>query len=349
MSGRVRAFARHSGTARRLMLCGAFALSALVLTLSACGSGSDAPATGAQLVPSAEALVDAHGKPISRAVLDRWSKVERAAGARFGAEALRAALALQLMGIWTTGEAVELGASASERQAEAQLSAYEDDRTVGSAYAPVAREGAFVHLLATPNLSHADAVWLMRTNMLRVGIERAQRRRAEEHIPRAAIARYYAAHKRRFLIPRRIHMEILGSHEEAVVAKAKREIEKGADFLKVAKRVSIDTEAPEGLQDFFKGQEEPPFESIVFAANAGVLTGPEKYQLYYLFRVTKFTPARQRSLTESEPAIRRQIANAHHTQSEAILRRLDHRWAATTRCTSPQTARVCEELRAQAR
>lgn len=343
--------ASTSGIARPLMLGAAFALVALALTLtlSACGSGSSEPATGAELVPSAEVLVDAHGKPISRAALDHWSKIERAAGARSGAEALRDALSLQLMGIWTIGEAVELGASASEKQAEAQLGVYEDDRTVGTPYTPIAREGAFVDQLAAPGLSHADALWLMRMNMLRVGMERSQMRRAEEHIPRAEVARYYQAHKRRFLIPRRIHMEILGSHERAVVAKAKREIEHGANFLALAKRVSIDTEAPEGLQDFFKGKEEPPFEHVVFAAKPGVLTGPEKYQLYYLFRVTKFTPARQLTPAQAAAAIRRQIASAHRAQSEAILRSLDHRWANTTRCTSAELASVCEGLSREAR
>ena len=144
-------------------------------------------------------------------------------------------------------------------------------------------------------------------------------------------------------------MEILGSHEKSVVAKAKREIEGGADFLKVAKRFSIDTEAPEGLQDFYKGQEEPPFERVVFAAKPGVLSGPEKYQLYYLFRVSKFTPSRELTLPQAEAAIRRQIALSHQAQSAGVLRLLDKRWAATTRCTTPDTARVCEELSAEAR
>ena len=253
------------------------------------------------------------------------------------------------MGVWTSGEAVELGASVSEKQAEAQLSVYEDDRTLATPYEPTAKESVFERLLAAPRLTHTDALWLMRMNMLRVGIERAFTKRAERHIPHAQVARYYAAHKRRFLVPRRIHMEILGSHERAVVAKAKREIERGADFLKVAKRVSIDNEAPEGLQDFFKGQEEPPFEQVVFAARPGVLTGPEKYQLYYLFRVMKFTPSRQLTLPQAEAAIRRQIAMGEQAQSANVLRLLDKRWAATTRCTSPGTARICEQLSAEAR
>jgi hypothetical protein len=324
-------------------------LAALALSLGACGSASNDPATGAELVPSAEVVVDAHGKPITRAALSHWSKIERAAGPRSAAEALRAALALELMGVWTPSEAFEIGVSVSQKQAEAQLGVYEDDQTINTPYGPIAREDAFVQLLSARGLSHTDALWLMRMNMLRVGIEDAFRRRAEEHIPHAQIARFYAVHKRDFVIPRRIHMEILGSHQEPVVAKAKTEIEHGANFLKVAKRVSIDTEAPEGLQDFYKGQEEPPFERIVFAAKAGVLTGPQKYQLYYLFRVIKFTPARQLSLSQAEPAIRRQIAQGRRAQSEDLQRSLDHRWAATTRCTSPQTARVCEALRTQAR
>jgi hypothetical protein len=321
----------------------------LMLALSACGSGAADTTGGSNAVASAEVVVDAHGRPITRAALDHWTAVERRAGVGSNAEAERDALALQLMGVWTPGEAYELGVSVSESQAQAQLGVYEDDRTVAAPYGPIAKEAVFERLLATPQLTHADALWLMRMNMLRVGIERAFTKRAESHIPHAELARFYAAHKPRFIVPRRIHMEILGSHEEAVVAKAKREIEQGADFLRVAKRVSIDNEAPEGLQDFFKGQEEPPFERVVFAAEPGVLTGPEKYQLYYLFRVTRFTPRRQLTLPQSEAAIRRRIAQSEQAQTAHVLRLLDERWAATTGCTSPGVAHVCEQLSAEAR
>lgn len=324
-------------------------LAALALSLGACGSAPNDPAIVVELLPSAEVAADARGQPITRAALSHWSSIERAVGQRSTVEALRAALALELMGVWTPGEARELGVSVSEKRAEAQLGVYEDDQTINTPYGPIAREDAFVRLLSARGLTHADALWLMRMNLLRVGIEDAFRRRAEEHIPHAQIARYYAAHKRKFIIPRRIRMEILGSKRESAVAQAKREIERGANFLAVAKRVSIDTEAPEGLQDFFKGQEEPPFERVVFGAKPGVLTGPEKYRLYYLFRVMKFTPAQQLSLAQAAHTIRRQIAESRRAESEGTFRSLDHRWAATVRCASPETARVCEELQAQGR
>ena len=73
MTLHARAFAY--GIARRPMLGAAFVLAALALTLSACGSGSGDAAGSPNAVPSAEVLVDAHGKPITRAVLDHWSAV----------------------------------------------------------------------------------------------------------------------------------------------------------------------------------------------------------------------------------------------------------------------------------
>lgn len=313
------------------------------LALGACGSG-DGGASSVGSAPSAEVVAVSDGTPILRAPLAHWSAIELAGGARSSVTAERAALGLLLRGRWTSGEAAELGVAVGEKQTEAQLGIYEDDKTISTPYGPIAREAAFVHLLDAPGLTHADALWLMRMNVLRLGVERVLTGRVERGIPKAELARFYAAHKRSFLIPRRIHMEILGSHEEAVVAKAKREIEHGADFLAVAKRVSIDTEAPEGLQDFFKGKEEPPFERVVFAARPGVLTGPEKYQLYYLFRVTKFTPSRQLSLAQADAAIRRRIARGRRAQIESMLRSLDERWAGTTRCTDASTGGDCRGL-----
>jgi hypothetical protein len=249
------------------------------------------------------------------------------------------------MGRRSRGRHSIIGQQSSALQVSAPVdSVFEDDKTLGSPYEPIAPGAPFVHLLGAPGQSRSDQLWLMRMNMLRLDIEHALSRIAQRSIPRAQVATFYAEHRSWFSLPERIDMEILGSNDETVVKKAKREIESGADFISVAKRVSSDPEAPEGLQSFARGHEEVPFERVVFAAKPGVLVGPEKYRLYYIFKVIRFTPSRQLTLAQAEGAIRRQIVESRGAQQVKTLRALDQRSARATACRGGSVAEACKQL-----
>jgi foldase protein PrsA len=89
---------------------------------------------------------------------------------------------------------------------------------------------------------------------------------------------------------------------------AKKELDGGASWKSVAKKYSIDeaSKAQGGkLPGVAKGQQEKAFDDSIFGAKKGAITGPVKTQFgYYVFEVTKVTPASQQTLAQTKETIR---------------------------------------------
>jgi parvulin-like peptidyl-prolyl isomerase len=238
-----------------------------------------------------------------------------------------------------------MGVTVSESEVSDQLALYRYDRAQGTPFEGEAYDAPFVALIGHSRVTSADERWLMRLNLLALKLEQRRLREAEQRISSATVANYYAANKRRFVVPESRDLEVLSNYDRSVVSKARREIEGGADFIAVAKRMSTDPEAPKGLQLGLKrGTEERRYEHYVFGAKQGVLTGPQLETQYYLFKVLKIRRPKQKTLAESEAAIRqqlvarrrRQLADQWHSAGERI-------WVARTDCKSGYVVPKCRQ------
>ena len=122
------------------------------------------------------------------------------------------------------------------------------------------------------------------------------------------VKEYYDKNKERFAQPERRDLRIVLTKDEDKANEAKAAIESGEDFKTVAKEYSIDeaSKAQGGkLPAVAKGQQEKSLDEAVFAADKGNLEGPVKTQFgWYVFEVTKVTPASQQSQQEASETIK---------------------------------------------
>ncbi|HEY2142003.1 MAG TPA: peptidyl-prolyl cis-trans isomerase [Solirubrobacteraceae bacterium] len=321
---------------RYISVCGAVLFA--VMGPNACGGGSG------------DVVARIGGRPITKAIFDHWLSVPAAADSQTVSsrattdETLRQrVLDFLISSQWTIGEATELGVKVTDGEAQKQLERFKYVRLEGIKYERFPNEAQLKRSLAGPGETRSDQVWLMKLNMLTARIEQERLAEARQQITHAQVTRYYEENKRRFLLPEQRDIEIILTYNEATTKKAKQEIESGKSFLRVAKRVSVDSEAPEGVQHLVRGEEEEEFINHVFAAKPHVLVGPVHQALdYYIFEVTKITQASRQTLARSEASIRQWLAVRQLRQmTTKLLAAFERKWTAKTSCRPGYVVAKC--------
>ncbi len=322
-----------SKVTRFISACGAALLA--VVCLSACGGGGGGSGSG-------DVVARVGGNPITRTEFDHWLSIRAATSGHTtvsdptvsGQAPKQGVLGFLIFSRWLIGEAAELGVRVSDGEVQKQLELFKYDRLEGLRYEGFPEAAGLQKSLAGSGETRSDQLWLMKLNMLAARIEQKHFSEIQQQITHAQIARYYDENRRSFFLPEQRELEIMMTYKEAIVAKAKREVQSGKSFLSVARRVSVDPEAPRGLQHLVRGQEEPEFNEHVFAAKPHVLEGPVHQALdYYVFEVTKVTPAGWRKLARSEAAIRQRLAAGRQRRVSAeLLEAFERKWIARTSC-----------------
>jgi hypothetical protein len=252
-------------------------------------------------------------------------------------------LKLLIFSKWLTGEASRLGVSVSRAEAERELQTLRIDQAEGLTYQRFPNETELRTLLVASKVGPDDRRWLMTMSLLLPKVEQARLAEARRKVPRGEVEKYYRSHSREFFLPDQRDLEIIGSLQTSVIWQAKREIEAGKPFLEVAKRVSTDGEAPEGLWHLVRGQDEPPVEKVVFAAKPHVLVGPAKYSLEYIFEVLDSIPAHEEPIAQAETAIREKLAPSVNSLRAGF----EAQWIARTSCRAAYVVPRCAEYAAR--
>jgi foldase protein PrsA len=119
---------------------------------------------------------------------------------------------------------------------------------------------------------------------------------------------YYNKNKQRFAQPETRDLQVVLAKTQAKANAAKKAIQSGTPWAKVAKQFSQDdaSKAQGGkLPGVTKGQQEKNFDAAIFSASTGKLLGPIKTQFgYYVFRVNKINPAKQQPLEQVKTTIK---------------------------------------------
>jgi foldase protein PrsA len=284
------------------------------------------------------------GSAITAAEVGHWEKVLSASeGRRSGSAEQAAALGFLLQGAWTRGEARELGVVVSEVDAKRRLAQYRYEVLEGlKPTAPVVAD-PYRQLLTSQVVGGGDCVAAMRNALLAEGLRTAWRAEAERRVTLGQIQRYYVRHRASFVVPERRDIEIIETKTLAAARAARRAIESGRSFRKVAREVSVDPAAPRGLRlGVLQSEGVRSLADAIFAARPGVLVGPRVVTFYYLFEVLRVHPARSVVLGQAEGEIRLQLA------SEVAARVLGpisaRRWEARTRCMAGSMGGLCKRI-----
>jgi foldase protein PrsA len=200
---------------------------------------------------------------------------------------------------WVQQEADQQGVEVSDKEVRRSL---EEQKK-----ASFPNEKAYREFIKSSGMSEEDILFRVKLDQLQQKLTKKITESASK-VSDEDIESYYDEKKKDFAQPERRDLRVVLTKNEAKANEAKSALEGGQSFAAVAKKYSIDeaSKAQGGkLPAVAQGQQEKALDEAVFAAKKGELKGPVKTQFgWYVFEVTKITPASQQSLEESKETIR---------------------------------------------
>jgi foldase protein PrsA len=200
---------------------------------------------------------------------------------------------------WVEQEAAEQGVEVSDASVR---KSFEDQKKQA-----FPTEKAYNEFIKTSGMSEEDILFRVKLNELQQKLTQKVTEDATK-VTDADIEEYYEKNKRRFAQPERRDLRVVLTKTEAKAEEARKALNDGQSWKKVVNEYSIDeaSKAQAGLLPAVaKGQQDKALDDAVFEAKKGELEGPVKTQFgWYVFEVSKITPASQQSLEESKDTIR---------------------------------------------
>jgi foldase protein PrsA len=239
---------------------------------------------------------------------------------------------------WIEGEAKDLGIKVSDKDVQKQFDTQKK--------ASFPKDADFQKFLKDSGQSLQDIMLRVRLDVLSNKI-REKVTKGKDKVSDAEISKYYNANKQRFAQPERRDLLVVLTKDKAKADEARAALEKGQAFKAVAKKFSIDqaSKAQGGkLAAVAKGQQEKSLDDAVFAATRNALTGPVKTQFgYYVFKVTKVTPASQQSLDEAKTTIKQLLASQAQQKSlDTFVKDFRKKWKDKTECRDGYVTQDCK-------
>ena len=167
----------------------------------------------------------------------------------------------------------------------------------------------------------------------------------------AAIQSYYNKHQSEFGTPETRDIRIVLTKTEPQANAAKKALQSGKSWNKVAKQYSIDPTSKNSgglLVGVTKGQQDAALDSAAFSAQINKLFGPVKGQFgYYLFEVTKITPPKKQSLAAATALIRQTLVGQGQTSAQnSVNKTASQHWRSQTSCRSAYAMSDCAGYKA---
>ncbi len=239
---------------------------------------------------------------------------------------------------WIAGEAKEQNIKVSDKEIQKTF-----DKQKKEAFP---KEADFAKFLKDSGQTEADILKRVKLDTLSTKI-REKVTKGEDKVSDAEIEAYYNKNKERFAQPERRDLRIVLTKSKAKAEQAKKAIEGGQAFGKVAKKYSIDqaSKAQGGkLPAVAKGQQEKALDNAIFKAKKGELTGPVKTQFgNYVFEVTKITPASQQTLAQAKTTIKQTLASQNQQKAlDKFVKSFRKRWKAKTDCADSFRTQDCK-------
>ena len=181
------------------------------------------------------------------------------------------------------------------------------------------KEKEYQEFLKSSGRTEADLLFQVRLSVLTNELQAKVVEGKGDPSPKE-IEDYYNENKERFSTPESRDLQVVLTKKESDAEKAKAELEDGKPWKDVVKKYSEDTASKSQggkLPGVTKGTQEKAFDDAIFGAQKGELEGPVKTQFgYYVFEVTKVTPATQQTLEQASDTIKNLLKSQE--QQEAL-------------------------------
>src|SRR5205085_1719367 len=190
--------------------------------------------------------------------------------------------------------------------------------------------------LRTSGQTQQDLLYRVRISVLTNKIQ-AKIVKGKDKVSNAQISSYYQKNKSRFAQPETRDLLVVLTTGLPKAKTALAAIKSGTPWAQVAKKYSTDDASKSQggkLPNVTKGQQEKAFDTAIFSAPLNKVEGPIKTQFgYYVFRVTKITPAKQQTLAQVRETIRSLLASQGQQQAlNSFIMDFQKRSKAKTNC-----------------
>jgi foldase protein PrsA len=170
--------------------------------------------------------------------------------------------------------------------------------------------------------------------------------KGKDNVTDQQIKEYYDKNKGQFAQPERRDLHIVLTKTKGKAEQAKAALQDGQPFKKVAKQYSIDdaSKAQGGkLPAVAKGQQEKAFDTAIFGADKGKITGPVKTQFgFYVFKVDKISAASQQTLEQAKATIKQVLASQNQQKAlDRFVKDFRKKWKEETECREGYITQDC--------
>jgi foldase protein PrsA len=238
---------------------------------------------------------------------------------------------------WITGEAEEQGIKVSDEEVQ---KAFEEQKKQS-----FPKEADYKKFLETSGQTHEDVLMRVRLELLSNKIRDKIGKGGK--VTDQQIEDYYKKNKSQFAQPERRDLRIVLTKTKGKAEQAKDALQSGQSFKQVAQRFSIDdaSKAQGGkLPAVAKGQQEKAFDSAIFSADKGKITGPVKTQFgFYVFKVDKVNAASQQTLEQAKPTIRQLLVSQNQQKAfDTFVKDFRKKWKERTECREGFVTQDCK-------
>jgi foldase protein PrsA len=208
------------------------------------------------------------------------------------------------------------------------------------------KEADYKKFLATSGQTEADLLYRVKLSVLTNKLQQAIIK-DEGKVSDAQIQDYYDKNKQRFAQPETRDLLVVLNPKKAKAQAALQAIKSGQSWKSVAKKYSTDDASKSQggkLPNVTKGQQEKDFDTAIFKAQKGKVEGPIKTQFgYYVFKVTKVTPAKQQSLEEVKETIRNLLTSQNQQKAlNDFVENFQKDYKAKTQCAKDYVIEQCD-------
>ncbi len=206
---------------------------------------------------------------------------------------------------------------------------------------------AFNEFLSSSGQTLQDILFRVRVNQIYSKLLA----RHETTVTNAEIQKYFTAHQSQFGTPEKRNIRIVRTNTLSAAKAAEAALKSGQSWDAVVKKYSVDaaTKKTGGLlEGVTQGQEEQALNTASFAAQANKIVGPIHGQFgYYVFEVTKITPATQETLAKATPTIKQVLSSQSQTNAQnTVDAQAKKLWLHQTSCSSDFAMADCSGYKA---
>jgi foldase protein PrsA len=242
---------------------------------------------------------------------------------------------------WVQQESEEQGIKVSDQEVKNRL---EEEKS--RAFPGKSGEKRYQEFLRTSGMTEADILFRFKLETLQQKLTQKVTEK-ESKVTDKDVEDYYAKNKKRFAQPERRDLNVVLTKSKSKADEAKSELDGGGSFKSVSKKYSIDEASKQQggkLPDVAEGQQEQAFNDAIFSAKKGSLEGPIKTQFgYYVFEVTKVTPATQQSLDQSRETIKNLLKSQRQQKSlDRFIKDFRKRYKEMTVCAEDFAIAECK-------